>query len=47
MQENSNKKILIFGGSGFVGSELVNQILQNSKYEVDIVCTNKKKAEKI
>ncbi len=39
-----NKKILIFGGSGFIGSDLTKLLLE--KNEVCIICTNKERALK-
>lgn len=38
-----SKKILIFGGSGFIGSTLTNTLLAN-KHEICVICTNKEKA---
>jgi len=37
------KKILIFGGSGFIGSSLTKQLLEQ-KHQVCVVCSNKEKA---
>lgn len=37
------KKILIFGGSGFIGSSLTKKLLEQ-KYQVCVVCSNKEKA---
>jgi nucleoside-diphosphate-sugar epimerase len=37
------KKILIFGGSGFIGSSLVKQFLEQ-KQQVCVICSNKAKA---
>lgn len=37
------KKILIFGGSGFIGSSLTKQLL-DQKHQVCVVCRNKEKA---
>ena len=37
------KKILIFGGSGFIGSSLTKQLLEK-KHQVCVVCSNKEKA---
>ncbi len=37
------KKILIFGGSGFIGSSLTKQLLKQ-KHQVCVVCSNKEKA---
>jgi len=39
----NNKKILIFGGSGFIGSLLTKNLL-NEGHQICIICTNKKKA---
>jgi NADH dehydrogenase len=38
-----HKKILIFGGSGFIGSSLTKSLLKQ-KHKICLVCTNKKKA---
>lgn len=38
-----NKKILIFGGSGFIGSRLTKALLDKN-YKVLVVCRNKEKA---
>jgi NADH dehydrogenase len=38
-----NKKILIFGGSGFIGLHLTKSLLEQ-KNKVCVICTNKKKA---
>lgn len=38
-----NKKVLILGGSGFLGSEVTRKLLEKD-YEVCVVCTNIKKA---
>lgn len=38
-----SKKILIFGGSGFIGANLVSELLK-SHYQVCVVCTDKEKA---
>jgi nucleoside-diphosphate-sugar epimerase len=37
------KNILLFGGSGFVGSDLSNYLLQEN-YKISIICRNKKNA---
>ena len=37
------KKILIFGGSGFIGSSLTKAFLKEN-YEVCVICTNREKA---
>ena len=38
-----SKKILIFGGSGFIGSSLTKQLLEQ-KHQVCVICSNKEKA---
>lgn len=39
------KKILIFGGSGFIGTSLVNLLLKHN-YEIIVICNNIDKANK-
>ncbi|MFT6258707.1 MAG: NADH dehydrogenase, partial [Rickettsiales bacterium] len=40
-----NKKILIFGGSGFIGSSLTKSLL-DQKHQICVICTNKESALK-
>ena len=40
------KKVVVFGGAGFLGSELTKKLLE-SDYEVNVVCTNTSKAEQL
>ena len=39
-------KILITGHSGFIGSNLINKIQDNKKYDILIITKNKKKHNK-
>ena len=40
-----NKKILIFGGSGFIGTSLVKSLLQKNN-QLCVICSDHKKALK-
>jgi NADH dehydrogenase len=36
-------KIVIFGGSGFIGSELIIKLANYKNFQIDVVTRNKKK----
>lgn len=40
------KKVIIFGGAGFVGTQLTKRLIEND-FNVKVICTNKDKAQKI
>ncbi len=41
-----DKKVIIFGGAGFVGTQLTKRLIEND-FKVKVICTNKDKAKKI